>query len=72
MKKRRNYNGLSYLFISHDLNVIYQIGDRVMVMQGGRIIETGPVEQVFDHLREEYTKNYWLPSNQNPMAVRRP
>lgn len=47
---------LSYLFISHDLNVIYQICDRVMVMQGGRIIETGPVEAVFEHPREEYTK----------------
>ena len=48
---------LSYLFISHDLNVIYQICDRVMVMQGGRIIETGTVDEVFDRPREEYTKN---------------
>ena len=48
---------LSYLFISHDLNVIYQICDRVMVMQGGQIIETGTVDEVYDHPREEYTKN---------------
>ena len=47
---------LSYLFISHDLNVIYQICDRVMVMKSGRIIESGDVEAVFDHPKEDYTK----------------
>ena len=47
---------LSYLFISHDLNLIYQICDRVMVMKSGRIIESGDVEAVFDHPKEDYTK----------------
>ncbi len=47
---------LSYLFISHDLNVIYSICDRVMVMQNGRIIEQGTVDEVYDRPREEYTK----------------
>ena len=47
---------LSYLFISHDLNVVYSICDRVMVMEKGRIIEQGPVDEVYDHPREEYTK----------------
>ena len=48
--------GLSYLFISHDLNVIYSICDRVMVMEKGRIIEQGLVEQVYDHPQEDYTR----------------
>ena len=47
---------LSYLFISHDLNVVYSICDRVMVMEKGRIIEQGTVDEVYDHPREEYTK----------------
>ena len=48
---------LSYLFISHDLNVIYQVCDRVMVMHKGRMIEQAPVEQLFNSPQEEYTKS---------------
>jgi peptide/nickel transport system ATP-binding protein len=47
---------LSYLFISHDLNVIYQLCDRVMVMKNGRIIEQGLVDDIFDNPQQEYTK----------------
>ncbi len=48
--------GLSYLFISHDLNVIYQMCDRVMVMKNGRIVEIGDVEQVYNNPKSDYTK----------------
>ena len=47
---------LAYLFISHDINVVYQMCDRIMIMQEGRIIEIGETEEVFSHPREDYTK----------------
>ena len=47
---------LSYLFISHDLNVVYSICDRVMVMEKGRIIEQGTVDEVYEHPKQAYTQ----------------
>ncbi len=47
---------LTYLFISHDLSVIASICDRVMVMQGGRIVESGSCGEVFDNPAQDYTK----------------
>ena len=47
---------LSFLFISHDINVIYQMSDRIMVMKDGRIVELGDTSQVFGNPREAYTK----------------
>jgi peptide/nickel transport system ATP-binding protein len=47
---------LSYLFISHDLNVISQISDRVLIMNDGRIVEEGTPEEVFSSPKTDYTK----------------
>lgn len=47
---------LSYLFISHDLNVVYQLCDRVLVMKDGVIVEQNTVDEIFDHPQQEYTK----------------
>ncbi|MCM1568407.1 MAG: ABC transporter ATP-binding protein [Roseburia sp.] len=47
---------LSFLFISHDINVIYQVSDRIMVMQKGRIVEIGETEQIFSQPGEAYTR----------------
>ena len=55
MKLRRAYD-LSYLFISLDLNVIYQCCDRVIVMQKWKIVEENTVDGIFDHPVHPYTK----------------
>ncbi len=47
---------LSCLFISHDLNVVYQICSRVLVMQHGVIVEQGKVDDIFANPQHEYTK----------------
>jgi len=47
--------GLTYVFVSHDLAVVRAISDRVAVMQQGRIVEQGPVEDVFARPAHEYT-----------------
>ncbi len=47
---------MSYLFISHDLGTVRQIADTIAVMHVGRIVEVGPVDQVLDAPRDNYTK----------------
>lgn len=48
--------GLTLLFISHDLEVVRYMSDRMMVMQAGKIIESGPADEVYHHPKEAYTR----------------
>lgn len=48
--------GLTLLFISHDLSVVRYMSDRILVMNRGKIIESGSAEQVYDHPQSDYTK----------------
>ncbi len=48
--------GLSYIFIAHDLPVVRDFADRVVVMQEGRIVEEGTVREIFEAPRDAYTR----------------
>ncbi|MDW6020149.1 ABC transporter ATP-binding protein [Mesorhizobium sp. BAC0120] len=48
--------GMSVLFITHDMGVVAEVADRVCVMLKGEIVETGPVNQIFDEPRHGYTR----------------
>jgi oligopeptide/dipeptide ABC transporter ATP-binding protein len=48
--------GMSVVLVTHDMGVVAETADRVVVMYGGRVVETGPVTQIFDDPRHPYTR----------------
>jgi peptide/nickel transport system ATP-binding protein len=48
--------GLTYLFVSHDLSLVRQLADTVSVLQAGRVVEDGPVQEIFTRPRHRYTE----------------
>ena len=52
---KRHFN-LTYMFISHDLNVVQYISDRVLVMYLGQVVEIGPVDSIYASAKHPYTK----------------
>ena len=48
---------MAMLLITHDLTIVRKVADRVCVMTGGEIVETGPVEQVFERPQHPYTRH---------------
>ena len=56
MMKLKEEMGLSILFISHDLRVVYKMCNRVIIMKEGQLIEKGEVDDIYFHPKEQYTK----------------
>ena len=56
MDKLHKDMGISFLFISHDLRVVHQMCDRILVMKSGEIVEEGNRNDIFMHPKHEYTK----------------
>jgi peptide/nickel transport system ATP-binding protein len=61
--------GMSYLFVSHDLNVVRLLCDRVIVMRSGRIVEQGPSEQVLGNPQDAYTRELLTAIPHPPLPV---
>jgi peptide/nickel transport system ATP-binding protein len=53
LQKKRN---LTYLFISHDLSVVKFMSDDVIVMQNGKIVESGKAQEIYHQPKSDYTK----------------
>ncbi|MCB8838598.1 ABC transporter ATP-binding protein [Aurantimonas sp. VKM B-3413] len=49
-------NGSAALYITHDLAVVSQVADRIMVLRHGRVVEEGETRQIVEHPREDYTQ----------------
>ncbi len=61
--KLKHELGMAVIFISHDLNIVHRIADKVLVMKSGKIIEQGSCHAVFGHPAEKYTKSLIYSSN---------
>lgn len=55
LELKRELN-LTYIFISHDIDVVYQLCDRIMVMKEGHVVETGETKELFEHPKDAYTR----------------
>ena len=55
-QKLKENKKISYLFISHDINVVKKISDRLLIIKDGEIVESGSKEKIFSNPNKEYTK----------------
>ncbi|MFC6489839.1 ABC transporter ATP-binding protein [Nitratireductor sp. GCM10026969] len=57
LARLRRENDMAVLFITHDLGIVRKVADRVCVMTGGKIVESGPTAEIFDNPKHEYTRH---------------
>ncbi len=63
LEKLQAEHDLTYVFISHDLGVVYYMSDHILVMKDGKIIEHGNSDNIFYHAKEPYTKALFAAKN---------
>ena len=68
IKNLQNKHGMSVIFITHDLGVIAEIADSVLIMYNGKIVERGNVKEIFQHPKHPYTRG--LLACRPPMDIR--
>lgn len=56
LKNLQQRHGMTYIFITHDLRVIRSLADEMAVMRQGKIVESGPADQIFAHPEQDYTR----------------
>ena len=56
LEELKNKFDLTYLFISHDLSVVRQFSDRVLVMRNGKVIEEGEADEIYSNPQKNYTQ----------------
>ena len=56
IKRLQQSHGMAVMFITHDMGVVAEIADQVIVMHNGKIVETGPVDQIFHASQHDYTR----------------
>ncbi|MDZ5700143.1 ABC transporter ATP-binding protein [Chelativorans sp. M5D2P16] len=57
LARLRRENDMAMLFITHDLGIVRKVADRVCVMTGGKIVESGPTAEIFENPKHEYTRH---------------
>ncbi|PHP69087.1 microcin ABC transporter ATP-binding protein [Zhengella mangrovi] len=57
LDRLKTQHKMSMLFITHDLGIVRKIADRVCVMTGGKIVESGPTREIFENPQHDYTRH---------------